>query len=156
MVTPKLDTIPTVPLSEYPGSFDEVNVEGSENFIARHPEYYASDFNSLALRNWLDQRHALYTLKNLEVAFRFLTEAGTLETRPPVPRGPAPQRIKTKLVQGRLATLQPTEAESAFLSKVADDPNLTDHQRKARDAKLRRAAVAQRRQFPHGEPSIVI
>jgi hypothetical protein len=143
MITPKLDTIADIPLVEYPGSIDEANAEGCENFIARHPEFYQSDFNSAALMSWLDERLAPYTLKNLEIALHAQSVAGLIQKRPATSI-PASRKIVTTPVEGRLATAEPTAEERSVLEKTKDDPTLTDHARRKRDELLRRAAVASR------------
>ncbi len=143
MITPKLDTIANIPLVEYPGSIDEANAEGCENFIMRHPEFYQSDFNAAALMAWLDERHVPYTLKNLEIAYAAQQQAGLIEKRAASTR-PAPKKIVTTPVEGRIATAEPTAEERSVLEKTKDDPSLTDHACTKRDELLRRAAIASR------------
>ncbi len=159
MITPKLDTIADIPLVEYPGSFDEANTEGCENFIVRHPEFYQTDVNATALVTWLDKRMAPYTLKNLEVAYAAQQRAGLIQTRAPAPR-PAPRKIVTKPVEGGSAVIPPTDEELILLDKVKDDPSLTSHARKKRDELLRRAAIASRLSHsslrPGEDPPILI
>jgi hypothetical protein len=155
MITPKLDTIANIPLVEYPGSIDEANAEGCDNFIARHPEFYQSDFNATALLSWLDERHVPYTLKNLEIAYAAQQQAGLIEKRPTASM-PAQPKIETVSVVGGLAAAAPSTEERALLKKLTDDPALSDTTRKKRFEALRRLAVVQRRHFPQGEPRIVI
>ena len=143
MITPKLDTIADIPLVEYPGSLDEAQAEGCENFVARHPEYYQSDWNAGLLLAWLKKRRVPATLKNLEIAHCELSADGMLEKEPAAPT-PAPPKITTVPVEGGSAVMPPTDEERSLLEKTKDDPTLTDHARKKRDELLRRAAVASR------------
>jgi hypothetical protein len=159
MITPRLDSFADIPVAEYPGSFDEANAEGCENFIARHAEFYQSEFNAAALLSYLDERLAPYTLKNLEIAYTARLEAGLIAKRPPAPK-PAARKISTIPAEGRLASAEPTAEERSVLEKTKDDPNLTDHARRKRDELLRRAAVASRvansRLRPGEDPQILV
>jgi hypothetical protein len=139
---PRLDQFADFDLQGF-DDVEELNRVGCEAFVAAHTEFRKSDFNSLALMKFCNDRNVPFTLRNLEIALRAQLEAGLIEKHPSAPR-PAPQKIVTTVVEGRSATAEPTQEEMAFLDKVADNPKLSDHQRKARDEKLRRAAVASR------------
>ena len=155
-VLPTLDHWADIDLKDYP-SLDDFNEEGCKLFLAKHPEFHQTDFNSDILLAFLNKRSAPYSLKNLSIAYAHLQAEGKLQLKPAstAPRT-APKKIRTVPVEGGNAVQQPTEAEQKFLRSVRDNPNLTDAQRKDQDARLRRAALAGRRTFTTGEPQIVI
>ena len=137
-----------------PQDIEDLNRRGSDAFIESNAEYYPSQYNSMALMKWCNDRTVPFTRKNLEIAYREMQAAGLVELRPT----PAPL-VRRKI---RTGPTEPERVDDPSLTdpepqrEFADDPALTDRERKDRDEKLRRAAVAQRRRFPRGEPSIVI
>lgn len=133
-----------------PQDIEELNRKGSEAFIESNAEYYPSQYNSMALMKWCNDRTVPFTRKNLEIAYREMGAAGLVELRPTPP--PVVRRKAKTASEVDEFTVTDPEPQREF----ADDPALTDRERKDRDEKLRRAAVAQRRRFPRGEPSIVI
>ena len=137
-----------------PEEVEDLNRRGSDAFIESNAEYYPSQYNSMALMKWCNDRTVPFTRKNLEIAYREMQAAGLVELRPTPP--PVVRRKTKATSEVDEFTVTDPESQREFLNKVADDPGLTDFQRKARDEKLRRAAIAQRRRFPRGEPSIVI
>jgi len=161
MLTPTLDTWddlnvndPTILKNKRAPAdiMNDIECEGAKAFLAEHPEFHVTPFNGQMLAAWCAQRAVPTTRKNLEVAYRDLAERGRLE----IPSKPQPQGIETVPVRGGSAVASPTAEETAFLEKVKDDPTLTDHARKKRDALLRRAAVAQRPKFRGGNESPVV
>jgi hypothetical protein len=131
------------PALEFQG---RVNNEGCEAFKAAHPDLPLTEKNSQALIDWCEAELAPMTRKNLEVAWRELQAEGKLEAKP------AEQVAMSKLLKTEIEIrpvmgapkAKPTPEEAATLEKVKDDSSLSDHQRKARDEKLRRAATASR------------
>jgi hypothetical protein len=117
-----------------------------EKFVQAHPEYYASPFNLGLIRAWLSLYDGIYSAWNLAICYEDLRKDGLLEAAPP----PTPVEIDDSrgVVQVRTDTLMEYQApsdEAAALAKLADDPNLSDHARKARDRKLTLLAGQQRR-----------
>ena len=69
-----------------------------------------------------------------------------MEAKPEVPEAVANihrSELRIRPVEAA-QTAPPTAEEKVLLDKVKDSPDLSDHQRKARDKKLRQAATAQR------------
>jgi hypothetical protein len=134
---------------------DGINAQGCEAFKAAHPDLPLTEKNSQALIHWCELERVPMTRKNLEVGWRELQAEGKLEPTEPT------QEAIGKLVKAEIEirpvmgapTGKPTPEEAATLEKVKDDPTLSDHQRKARDEKLKRAAtasrIANRRHDPH-------
>jgi hypothetical protein len=132
-----------------------VNAEGCEAFKVAHNDLPLTETHSQALIDWCEAELAPMTRKNLEIAWRELQAEGQLEAKS------AAQEAIGKLVTSEIEirpvmgapTAKPTPEEAATLEKVKDDPALSDHQRKARDEKLRRAAtescLANRSHDPH-------
>jgi len=131
--------------------WDALQAEAAEAFLAAHPEYYACEANADLITDWCDERGIPLTLKNLEVALGEL--AGRLTTGQE-PHAEPPRRIVTRAVRGGDAFPPALPEEAATLAKLKDDVSLSDHQRKARDEKLRRLAVAQRL-TGHARPRIM-
>jgi hypothetical protein len=125
--------------------FEEAEIE---QFLKAHPEYFASAFNLGLIRAWLSLYDGIFSSWNLAICYDDLRKDGLLETAPP----PTTAELDTSrgVVQVRSDTLleylEPA-AETAALAKVADDPNLSDHQRKVRDRKLALLAGQQRREL---------
>jgi hypothetical protein len=139
---------------------DRLNAEGTEAFINAHPEFYQCQENAELLAAWLYLHgDAPFTRLNLELAQRAL--ADDLKSAPPAEQAEVDRWAGITLSrQDALAEYQPNDDEQEALSKLQDDPSLNDHQRKARDRKLRLLAGTQRRQFsdltPGVDPRIVI
>jgi hypothetical protein len=51
-------------------------------FLRTHPTYYKNDTNYQLMRDWLNEHGLPFDAPNLDKAFRALTRAGELETRP--------------------------------------------------------------------------
>ena len=71
---------------------------------------------------------------------------------------PEPKVTKELNIQPVLAAqvAEPTEEEQEALERLKDVPHLSDQQRKARDAKLRTAAIASRNSHrKHGRLALV-
>jgi hypothetical protein len=123
-----------------------VNSEGCAAFKAANPDLPLTEKNSQALIDWCEAEHAPMTRKNLEIAWRELQAEGQLEAKQAAQEAVAnlfKKEIEIRPVIGA-PTAKPTPEEAATLEKVKDDPGLSDHQRKARDEKLRREATASR------------
>jgi len=54
----------------------------AEEFVRTHRTYYICPENYTDIREWLDDRQLQFTLENLDLAFKTLTRAGQLETKP--------------------------------------------------------------------------
>lgn len=125
---------------------DAIAREGCAAFRAAYGKPL-SEQNAQALLDWVKQRNAPATRKNLEIAFRVLRYEGKL-----LEDKPAAQEAIGKLVRNEsqihpvraAQTAPPTEDEHDLLNKTKDDTSLSDHARKARDKKLKDAAVKQR------------
>lgn len=141
-VLPRLDQFRDFDLQGF-DNIEELNRVGCEAFVAAHPDFHKSDFNSVSLMKWCNDRNVPFALRNLEIALHAQLEAGLIQKRPTAPTL-APKKITTAPVEGRLATAEPTTEERSVLEKTKDDPSLTDHVRKKRDEVLRRASVASR------------
>jgi hypothetical protein len=125
-----------------------INAQGCEAFKAAHPDLPLTEKNSTALIHWCELERVPMTRKNLEVAWRELQAEGALEAKPVAEEAVGKlfrQEIEIRPVEGRLAAAEPTGEEASALETVKDDPTLTDHSRKKRDAKLRDLANKQRR-----------
>ena len=119
---------------------DAIAREGVAAFVVVHGPL--SERNASRVLSWLKAHLAPATRKNLEIAVRVLTADGQLERDTPV------QKLMQKEIEIRpvqaAQTAEPTTEEKVTLEKVKDDPNLSDHQRKLRDKRLKQAATAQR------------
>jgi hypothetical protein len=125
--------------------FEEAEIE---KFVEAHPGYYASPFNLGLIRAWLSLYDGIYSAWNLAICYEDLRKDGLLEAAPP----PAPAEVDNSrgVVQVRTDALMHYETpsdEATALAKLADDPNLSDHARKARDRKLALLAGQQRREL---------
>jgi hypothetical protein len=58
------------------------DTNAANQFLEKHPEYFNSDANGAALRDWLKFQQVPTTVKNLEIAFRVLSADGKLESFP--------------------------------------------------------------------------
>jgi hypothetical protein len=56
------------------------DTNAANQFLEKHPEYFNSDANGDALRDWLKFQQVPVTLKNLTIGFRVLSADGKLET----------------------------------------------------------------------------
>jgi hypothetical protein len=129
-------------------NLDEV---GAEAFVATHPEYYCCDENATALAGRLAQygenKKLPYSLRNLQLAYREVLAEGKIKAAPPAA---APAEVDSrgiiKVREDALMVYETPAAEAAALEKVVDDPNLSDHARKARDRRLATLAGQQRRE----------
>lgn len=135
---------------------EKLNAEGCDAFIQAHPEFYQCPENAELLTAWLYLHNdAPFTRLNLELAVRALQD--DLKTAPP-PDTPVTDDKWTRDQFGTLSRsdalleYQPGDDEKESLAKLADDPNLNDHQRKARLTKLRLLAGQQRREFSNLKP----
>jgi hypothetical protein len=137
-----------------------LNAEGTEAFINAHPEFYQSPENAELLAAWLYLHNDVpFTRLNLELAQRAL--ADDLKKRPPAEQVEVDRWAGVTISRGdALLEYQPSDDEREALSRLQDDTSLNDHQRKARDRKLRLLAGQQRREFsdlkPGADPRIVV
>ena len=119
---------------------DAIAREGISAYVAAHGPL--SERNASRVLSWVKAHLVPATRNNLEIAVRVLTAEAQLERETPV------QKLMQKEMEIRpvvaAQTAEPTAEEKATLEKVKDDPNLSDHQRKLRDKKLKQAATAQR------------
>lgn len=128
---------------------EHINDVGSRAFRAVHPEFPFSDENASRMEAWLlDHGDLPATRHNLEIAYRDLQEDGLLVAVPP----PAAPEVDTSrgIVEVRADVMyeyQPSASEAAVLTKLADDPNLSDAARKSRLRKLAVLAGEQRREL---------
>lgn len=137
----------------------EIEAEETQQFVDEHPDYHGTPYNAAIMNTWLSL-YGLSALKwNLEIAFKDLKQDGLLEIAPP-PEAPVLDKWAgvTLSRSDALLEYQPGDDEKESLSKLADDSNLNDHQRKARLSKLRLLAGKQRREFsdlkPGADPAI--
>ena len=131
---------------------DEIDEEGTERFIASHPEWiatYQTEANAKKLTGWCEARRIPKTLWNLSIGFGDLVADGSLEKVTPsqAPQADSGNPSIVLSVQNALAEYVPSGEEAESLAKLADDPSLGDKTRKNRDAKLRLLAGQQRRAF---------
>ena len=127
--------------------------------MQNNPDYFACDENSALINGWLSNNGDVpMTRLNLELAVRELKD--DLKTAP----APEPEVVDnwasvTRIGDG-MEMYVPGNEEAKALAKLADDPNLNDHQRKVRLKKLALLAGEQRRKFsnlpPGNDPKIVI
>jgi hypothetical protein len=144
------------------GVLQHIELEvGVPAFLTATPSYYACPENSELLLGWCNSRGVPLTLWNLTLAFRDLSEDEQLKSAPPAV---APVTDKSRGVtlvrQDALLEYQAPRTEQAELSKLADDPNLSDHARKARDRRLAILAGQQRRELStlpahHGQRVVI-
>jgi len=120
----------------------------TQKFLDRHPEYYASSFNAQLISVWLEDHGIPSLLWNLEICFNALKSSGLLEIRPAEPQAQVDKWASvTECRADALFEYQPSAEEVEQLKKLADDPNLNDHQRKVRLRKLAQLAGEQRRRL---------
>jgi hypothetical protein len=130
----------------------EIDQEGTERFIERHPEWntsYQTGANAKKLLGWCEARRIPKTLWNLSIGFGDLLADGLLEKVAPSPEAPEVDKSRG-IIEARtdaLAEYQPSEQETESLEKLSDDPSLGDRARKNRDDKLRLLAQQQRREY---------
>jgi hypothetical protein len=117
----------------------EINAEGCQAFLEAHKDFPQTEYTARKLQEWLGDLPLIRS--NLERAYESL-DLGTLTEVVQT----EPQPIKEVSIQPVQAaqTAPPTEEETEALEKLKDVPHLSDAQRKARDAKLRTAAIASR------------
>ena len=119
---------------------DAIAREGARAYVTVHGPL--SERNGTRVLSWLKAHLVPATRRNLEIAVRVLSAEAQLERETPV------HKLVQKEIEIRpvlaAQTAEPTAEEKVTLEKVKDDPNLSDHQRKARDKKLKQAATAQR------------
>jgi hypothetical protein len=117
----------------------EINAEGCQAFLKVHPEFPQTEYTAKKLQEWLGDLPMIRS--NLERAYESL-DLGTLTEV----EQPEPKPTKEVNIQPVLAaqTAPPTEEEAEALEKLRDVAHLSDAQRKVRDEKLRRAAIASR------------
>jgi|HubBroStandDraft_6_1064221.scaffolds.fasta_scaffold84275_5 hypothetical protein len=127
---------------------EHVDDVGTRSFLAAHPDFYCCDENEAVLTERLDEYGDLPATRwNLEIVCRELLAEGKLKAAPP-PAAPEVDNSRgIKKIEDLTAVYVPSDAEAATLSKLADDPNLSDHARKARDRKLALLAGQQRREL---------
>jgi hypothetical protein len=118
----------------------EINAEGCQAFLKVHPEFPQTEYTAKKIQEWLGDLPMVRS--NLERAYDAL-DLGTLTEVVQ----PEPQHTKEVSTQPLLAaqTAPPTEEEVEGFEKLRDVPWLSDAQRKVRDEKLRRAAIASRK-----------
>jgi hypothetical protein len=122
-------------------------------FIEETPDYYPSSHNAAIMDAWLSLYALPHLCWNLTIAFNDLRQDGLLELAPqPEPLVVDRWAGVTLSRSDALAEYQPSDDEQEALSKVADDPNLNDSQRKVRLKKLALLAGKQRREFSNLKP----
>ncbi len=125
--------------------------EGTEAFAAAHPEFYQCAENATALAEHLadfgDGDRLPCTRRNLELVYNELLAEGKIKSAPPTPAAVVDKLagITLTVTDALLEYVAPSD-EAAALAKLADDPNLSDHARKARDRRLAVLAGQQRRE----------
>jgi hypothetical protein len=134
---------------------------GVSAFLAATPGYFPSTKNGERMIGWCKSRGVPLTRWNLTLAFRDLSEEGQLEAAPPTPLPVVDKMAGVTLVrEDALLEYQTPSDEATALEKVADDPNLSDHARKARDRRLALLAGQQRRErsnlTPHYGQRVVL
>lgn len=125
---------------------EQLDREAAQKFADLHGEngdgtVFLCKNNSDLLLNWLKERNARVSLKNLEIAAREL--ADELEPRPepdPEPTAPVERGIKR---MGEVTFLRDA-ISAAHRERYADKPYESDVARKKRDEQLRRDAIAER------------
>jgi hypothetical protein len=136
---------------------------GIAAFLNAVPGYHSCQSNGERLIGWCASRGVPMSCWNLVVGYRDLIEDGLLEAAPPV-TAPVVDKWASVTVSrtDALAEYVQPDEEAEQLAKLVDDPNLNDHQRKARLRKLALLAGQQRRQFSESrraddrDPQIVI
>jgi hypothetical protein len=127
---------------------EDFNRDGVRAFIKANPTFPRTQANSEAMQEWFTSHQLPMSRNNLTIAWRELEAAGKIEDAPAVTevsdelRGNL-HKVEIKPVVARQVA-PPTKAEKKLQESLADDSNLTDHQRKARLKKLGQAANAQR------------
>ena len=125
---------------------DAIAREGCAAFRAAYGKPL-SEKNAQALLDWVKQRNAPATRKNLEIAFRVLRHEGKLREDKPAEQAAIGKLITNEVRIRPIQAAQvagPTDDEQVILDKTKDDSSLSDHARKQRDEKLKRAATASR------------
>lgn len=119
----------------------EIDAEGCEAFIAAHPEFPQLECTAERLREFLSFGDRPMIRQNLELAYQALDIPRLM----PVVE-PEFEPTKTVVLNPVVAaqTAKPTGGEAAVLDKLRDVAYLSDGQRRVRDEKLRRAAIASR------------
>jgi hypothetical protein len=125
---------------------EHIDEAGTRSFRAAHSEFFCCDENAQKLSEWLASHGGLPATRwNLEIALRDLEESGQLTAAtPPEPESDTGNPSITLTVTDRLLHYVPDDGEAAALSKLADDPSLSDHARKNRDRRLKFLANRQR------------
>lgn len=120
----------------------EVNAEGCQCFIENHAEFPQMECTAERLRDFLSFRDKPMVRANLELACTTLD----LPRITPVKVEPESEPTKKIVLNPVVAaqTSEPSEEEREHMEKLRDIPYLSDAQRRIRDVKLRRAAVASR------------
>lgn len=128
---------------DFPGvDIDELEQEGVRAFLENNDwEPHRNEHN----KDLMVRGDAPSTRKNLELLLRDLKDQ--LVKNPPAP-GVEPDKSRG-IIKGEnaLAEWKPDSAERRVLASVADNADLSDHQRKLRDKKLAALASRQRREL---------
>jgi hypothetical protein len=151
MTRPRLDHWSDVPEFDAPHEAvqtfkEQFDREGCQAFLAAHPEFPQTEANAFVLLKWCGDLHVPASRHNLEIALRELKGASKLEDAAPTQDSIG--RLVTKEIEIRpveaAQVAEPTPQERKTLEAVKDDPSLSDHARKQRDEKLKRAATQSR------------
>lgn len=119
---------------------------GIPAFLAATPSYYECPQNGERLIGWCKSRGIPLTQWNLTLAFRDLTEDGQLEAAPAPAAAVIDKMAGVTVVRSDvLMEYRTPEDEAAVLAKLADDPALSDRQRRERLRKLALLTGQQRR-----------
>jgi hypothetical protein len=121
---------------------------GISAFLNSVPAYHPSQENAQLLTGWCTSRGVPMSCWNLLLAYRDLTDDGLLELAPLAEQPGVDKWAGVTLARtDALLEYVPSDEESAQLEKVADSPDLNDHQRKARLKKLALLTGIQRREL---------
>jgi hypothetical protein len=121
---------------------EDFNREGVAAFIEHNPTFPQTEPTAQILSDWLTSRDLPLTRASCEYAWSLL-DLGTLSPIEPTPEPQKPKPIAVHAVAAAQVA-KPTEEEQEVLEQLKDVPYLSDAQRKARFAKLRREAIASR------------
>lgn len=119
----------------------EINAEGAAAFIEAHPEFPRMECTAERLREFLSFGDKPMIRQNLELAYQALDIPRLMPVVDPEPE--PTKKVVLNPVQAA-QTAEPTEEEAETLERLKDISHLSDFQRRARDAKLRQAAITSR------------
>jgi hypothetical protein len=131
----------------------EVNAEGCESFLEAHPEYLRHEAVAERVQEFLSRGDRPMVRQNLELAYTVLDIPRITQIEEPEPEEPK-RMILNPVVAAQ--TSQPDDEEREHLEKLGDIPYLSDAQRRIRDEKLRRAAIASRDAHRRHSPAALV